>query len=214
MLEFDGTDFIPISQAGKHFPSSRSRATVWRWILNGVRGQKLATILIGGRRFTSAAAIQSFLERLNPAVADDKVGERRRRQAMAAQHQLAARGLKTPRPPPSGGPWIWTGFATWIGNVAKSLSRIFSSKRTTSWTASRSVTPASCRFLMAASFKNSHVRKDEGALLNSDPTRGTRISTVYVVRNNVGVGDVMTRQSRPAARARQLWIFFLNSYER
>lgn len=77
-------DFIPVADAANHFPRPPSRATIWRWVLNGVRGQKLATVLVGGRRFTSAAAIhQSFLERLNPAVAADKVDERRRRQAIA-----------------------------------------------------------------------------------------------------------------------------------
>lgn len=36
-------------------------ATVWRWRLHGIRGQKLRTVLIGGRRFVMAADLQDFL---------------------------------------------------------------------------------------------------------------------------------------------------------
>jgi Helix-turn-helix domain/Protein of unknown function (DUF1580) len=38
-------------------------ATVWRWVLTGVRGRKLPTILVGGRRYVLAADLEAFLAR-------------------------------------------------------------------------------------------------------------------------------------------------------
>jgi Protein of unknown function (DUF1580) len=35
--------------------------TVWRWSLHGVRGRKLPTLLIGGRRYVLAADLEAFL---------------------------------------------------------------------------------------------------------------------------------------------------------
>ena len=52
---------FPVSEAPKHIPGSPSQATVWRWVLNGVGGVKLESILIGGKRFTSAESIQRVL---------------------------------------------------------------------------------------------------------------------------------------------------------
>lgn len=52
------------------FPGDRrlSLATLHRWRLNGVRGVKLETILIGGLRYTSKEAIERFIQAQN---ADD-----------------------------------------------------------------------------------------------------------------------------------------------
>lgn len=36
-------------------------STVWRWVLRGVRGRKLATVTIGGRRYILAASLEAFL---------------------------------------------------------------------------------------------------------------------------------------------------------
>lgn len=41
------------------------RATVERWRQRGVRGVKLDSQLIGGRRFVSEAALDRFLEAIN-----------------------------------------------------------------------------------------------------------------------------------------------------
>jgi len=55
-------DLIPISQVPGEFPSRPHIATVWRWVTRGVRGVKLATVHLGGRRFSSREAIQRFVE--------------------------------------------------------------------------------------------------------------------------------------------------------
>jgi len=36
-------------------------ATIWRWTLTGVKGRKLPTFLIGGRRFILSADLDAFL---------------------------------------------------------------------------------------------------------------------------------------------------------
>jgi Protein of unknown function (DUF1580) len=45
--------------------SRKHVATIWRWALRGVKGEKLETILIGGQRYVSRAALASFVEKLN-----------------------------------------------------------------------------------------------------------------------------------------------------
>lgn len=36
-------------------------ATVWRWVLNGVKGRKLRSVQIGGRRFVLRRDLDAFL---------------------------------------------------------------------------------------------------------------------------------------------------------
>jgi len=50
-------------------------STWWRWSTFGVRGVKLETILVGGRRCTSAEAVRRFIERVT-AAADGSEGPR------------------------------------------------------------------------------------------------------------------------------------------
>jgi hypothetical protein len=37
-------------------------STIWRWCLKGVKGVRLESICIGGKRFVTAAAIERFVE--------------------------------------------------------------------------------------------------------------------------------------------------------
>lgn len=62
MIDTATENIIPIPEVPAHVPSRPHIATVWRWMQRGVRGVKLETILIGGKRFTSAEAIQRFIE--------------------------------------------------------------------------------------------------------------------------------------------------------
>ena len=61
---------IPIKQAPKEFPNRPHVSTVWRWISRGSRNVKLATVLIGGQRYTTRQAIQDFIEATS-SVGDD-----------------------------------------------------------------------------------------------------------------------------------------------
>jgi hypothetical protein len=61
---YDAKSF-PLTDAPKHFTTHPSMNTLRRWALPGVRGVRLRTWLVGGRRYTSEEAIEEFLDRLN-----------------------------------------------------------------------------------------------------------------------------------------------------
>ena len=73
---------FPVTEAPKHIPGCPSLASVRRWVLNGVGGNKLESILIGGKRFTSAESIQRFCDRRTAAVDGESpsVGSPRQRE--------------------------------------------------------------------------------------------------------------------------------------
>jgi len=90
-----GASLIPIPQVPAHVPSRPHIATVWRWMGRGVRGVKLETVLIGGKRFTSADAIQRFIDD-STAAADGRPTPKakrtrdRQRSIEAAERELSA----------------------------------------------------------------------------------------------------------------------------
>ena len=86
---------VTFSDARCAFPGGRrvSLATLHRWRLSGVRGARLETCLIGGRRHTSRQAIDRFIVAGNtddtPAAPTFTV-EQRSRMSVAARATLAA----------------------------------------------------------------------------------------------------------------------------
>ncbi len=60
----DATTF-PLTEAPAHISNHPSVITLRRWVRRGVRGVRLRTWLVGGRRYTSDRAIAEFLARLN-----------------------------------------------------------------------------------------------------------------------------------------------------
>lgn len=79
---------LPLGDAAKHIPGRPHRATIERWRTRGVRGRRLETTLIGGRRYTSLEAIADFLrpwpEDQTPVPESDADRLRRARQAGSA----------------------------------------------------------------------------------------------------------------------------------
>ena len=61
MIPFEDEELIPISQVPAELSNRPHKSTVWRWIQRGCRGVRLATVLIGGRRYTSKEAIADFV---------------------------------------------------------------------------------------------------------------------------------------------------------
>ncbi len=52
-------------------PGSRPSYSTWgRWILRGVRGVRLESVVLGGRRYTSVQALRAFAEALTSRDAD------------------------------------------------------------------------------------------------------------------------------------------------
>ena len=70
--------FVPINEVSNVLPSPKSPATVQRWIRQGVNGVKLATIKIGGRRYTTKSAIREFLHAQQKTVPETARSESRK----------------------------------------------------------------------------------------------------------------------------------------
>jgi Protein of unknown function (DUF1580) len=65
MSDVNDPTAFPLTEAPGHFTTHPSMNTLRRWAGRGVRGVRLRTWLVGGRRHTSARAITEFLARLN-----------------------------------------------------------------------------------------------------------------------------------------------------
>lgn len=63
-IDISVEQLVPIGKAYQHVPGRPHKSTVWRWVLRGVRGRRLDTVICGGRRFTSVEAIERFCQQL------------------------------------------------------------------------------------------------------------------------------------------------------
>jgi hypothetical protein len=61
-------DLVALSDVPSHIPGPHRfcLATIVRWHRIGVRGRKLPTVLIGGRRFVSLAQLDRFIRGEDP----------------------------------------------------------------------------------------------------------------------------------------------------
>jgi hypothetical protein len=91
MIEALAATFVLLSKAGRLLSTNPSPATMWRWALKGVDGVKLHTTKIGGRRYTTAEALDLFVARLNgPRSANDpQVSSPRERQKDLASRRAS-----------------------------------------------------------------------------------------------------------------------------
>ncbi|MEX1231929.1 MAG: DUF1580 domain-containing protein [Planctomycetaceae bacterium] len=84
-------DALPLSQVSPFIPGRPHKATIWGWATLGVRGVRLATVIIGGRRMVTMEALEEFLVRLNadsPPVESQSDVARRAKEASAALERL------------------------------------------------------------------------------------------------------------------------------
>lgn len=87
---------VTFSDARCAFPGGRrvSLATLHRWRLSGVRGVKLETCLVGGRRHTSREAVDRFIVAGNssdaPQTAPTFSSVQRQKMSVAARATLAS----------------------------------------------------------------------------------------------------------------------------
>jgi hypothetical protein len=58
---------VSLAEAAKIIPTRPDVSTLWRWYRRGVRGIRLETVIIGGKRYTSRESIQRFIERTTEA---------------------------------------------------------------------------------------------------------------------------------------------------
>jgi hypothetical protein len=89
-------NLLTLKQASNLLPGRPHISTIHRWRLRGVRGIKLSSVMIGGRRFTSRLAINSFIEQTTASRSDRRTppdtssNRSRERTISAAERQLEA----------------------------------------------------------------------------------------------------------------------------
>jgi len=86
---------IPFQEAGRRIPGNPSVCALHRWRLSGVRGAKLETLLVGGKRFVSAESIARFIAAQNrdESPAPALTAKQRRVQAETANRVLQEAGI-------------------------------------------------------------------------------------------------------------------------
>jgi uncharacterized protein DUF1580 len=61
MIDVRNENLLPCSEVARETPGEPPHAsTVRYWRVHGIRGVKLETVMIGGRRYTSKEALQRF----------------------------------------------------------------------------------------------------------------------------------------------------------
>jgi hypothetical protein len=65
MIDLANEQIRPLARASHDVPGHPHISTLLRWALRGVKGVRLETVIIGGRRFTSLEAIRRFVVRLS-----------------------------------------------------------------------------------------------------------------------------------------------------
>ena len=65
MIDLQTEQIRLLARASPDVPGRPHASTLIRWAMRGVRGVRLETVVIGGRRFTSLEAIQRFVARLS-----------------------------------------------------------------------------------------------------------------------------------------------------
>lgn len=66
MIDHHNENLLPLTRVPRILPkqpggTSVHVATIYRWISRGIRGTRLETIRIGGRRYTSVEAVDRFI---------------------------------------------------------------------------------------------------------------------------------------------------------
>lgn len=65
MTEWLREELLSLAQAARLIPSRPHVSTLWRWCGRGVRGVRLRTVIVGGRRYTTAAYVADFVAELS-----------------------------------------------------------------------------------------------------------------------------------------------------
>ncbi|MCC9608553.1 DUF1580 domain-containing protein [Blastopirellula sp. JC732] len=101
-IEISSESLLSFAEAARRLPGRPNISTLHRWRLHGIRGVKLESALIGGRRYTSVEALERFSMRMT-SVAEGKPiplrSERQRQKAIdRAMGKVCPRDFKSDRP--------------------------------------------------------------------------------------------------------------------
>jgi hypothetical protein len=85
-----------LTRASPEVPGNPHVSTLIRWAHHGIRGVKLETVMVGGRRFTSVEAVHRFLARLNQTGTPETAASSpaSERETARIEAQLDAEGIR------------------------------------------------------------------------------------------------------------------------
>jgi hypothetical protein len=84
---------LTFQEAGRPLPRQPNLSTWHRWRLRGVRGVRLETVVVGGRRYTTAEAVSRFIAATTAAANREPVPIHTPRQQKVEQSRVDA-GLR------------------------------------------------------------------------------------------------------------------------
>lgn len=99
MVDLLSETTVTLTEASKRLPNRPHTSTIWRWYKTGIRGRRLETVVVGGRRLTSLEALSRFAGALTadrdgvPATPSPRTSRQRRAAIAAAERQLDAAGI-------------------------------------------------------------------------------------------------------------------------
>jgi hypothetical protein len=64
MIDIHTEKLQTLTEAARLLPDRPHVSTLYRWAQRGVKGVRLETVVVGGRRYTSVEALQRFAQRL------------------------------------------------------------------------------------------------------------------------------------------------------
>jgi hypothetical protein len=67
MIDLRAEELLSFGDATKALPGRPHISSIYRWASRGVRGAKLESVLVGGRRYTSVEAVERFCARATAA---------------------------------------------------------------------------------------------------------------------------------------------------
>ena len=69
-LKLKAQKLLSLSEAAELLPNRPHVSTLWRWCRRGVKGVRLQTVIVGGRRYTTAPFLSDFVAQLTDPRAD------------------------------------------------------------------------------------------------------------------------------------------------
>ena len=91
MIDRKREELRSFAQISKEHPIHPSVATLWRWALKGIKGHQCESLVYGGRRYSSLAAVDRFAALLSGLTAANGPRVSRHRQEEMARAAEAAK---------------------------------------------------------------------------------------------------------------------------
>jgi Protein of unknown function (DUF1580) len=93
MIDVSSEKLLSFSEAAKTLPHRVHLNTLHRWRLRGIKGTKLETVLVGGRRMTSVESLHRFIAKCSGDPApSESTPAKRRKEIDAAERELDLQG--------------------------------------------------------------------------------------------------------------------------